>query len=210
MTSNASGSWGCGAYSGKEWFMLPWVSPHSTLPHYSQRTGANCSSSSIMGQVMERQACWGAVRQLSSGDIISQGTEAIHLMRCLVHLASRGEFLLQAVHVRGSDNVLADAISQNNVALFHSLHPQARPATGGSTRRTAGCAVPAGPRLDIQKLDRSVELYFRNGLANSTHTKTTTYASGKRRYIQFCHSNNFPPLPTSELLLKSFYLSPSQ
>ena len=46
-----------------------------------------------------------------------------------------------------------------------------------------------------------MELYFRSGLANSTQK---SYASGKRRYIQFCHSNNFPPLPTSELLLSRF------
>ena len=27
MTSHASGSWGCGAYSGPHWFMLQWVGP---------------------------------------------------------------------------------------------------------------------------------------------------------------------------------------
>ena len=27
MTSDASGSWGCGAYSGPHWFMLQWVGP---------------------------------------------------------------------------------------------------------------------------------------------------------------------------------------
>ena len=42
--------------------------PHSKLPHYSQGTGTNCSRSSVVVQVMERQASWGAVRQLSSGE----------------------------------------------------------------------------------------------------------------------------------------------
>ena len=27
LTSDASGSWGCGVYTGGEWFMLPWDGP---------------------------------------------------------------------------------------------------------------------------------------------------------------------------------------
>ena len=110
--------------------MLPWVGPilrcHITVKELApivvaaalwckswrgKLVGVRCDNSAVV-------------------NIINQGTsrspEAMHLMRCLAHLAARGEFRLREVHVRGSDNVLADAISRNNVALFHFyIHRQA-------------------------------------------------------------------------------------
>ena len=55
--------------------------------------------------------------------------------------------------------------------------------------------------MDLQELDRSVEFFFRNGLANSTQR---TYNSAKKRYIMFCSSVNLPPLPVTEQLLCRF------
>lgn len=52
--------------------------------------------------------------------------------------------------------------------------------------------------MDLQELDRSVEFYFRNGLANSTQR---SYNSAKKRYACFCRSKNITPLPASEHLL---------
>ena len=34
---------------------------------------------------------------------------------------------MQATHVRGTDNVSADALSRDNATLFHILNPQAYP-----------------------------------------------------------------------------------
>ncbi len=61
--------------------------------------------------------------------IVNSGTSknphAMNLVRCLSFLAATYEFRMSAVHMRGIHNTLADALSRNNLNLFHSLHPQA-------------------------------------------------------------------------------------
>ena len=50
-------------------------------------------------------------------------------------------------------------------------------------------------RLDLQRLDDTVERYFRNGLAGSTRK---AYDSAKRRYTEFAAKHGRQPLPASE------------
>ena len=67
--------------------------------------------------------------------IVNRGTsknqEAMHLIRCLAFIRARFEFHIHALHIKGGENTLADALSRNNLKLFHSLYPQAysSPAT---------------------------------------------------------------------------------
>ena len=42
----------------------------------------------------------------------------MHLLRCLFFNRARFKFSLQAVHIEGTDNTLADAVSCNNHALL--------------------------------------------------------------------------------------------
>ena len=60
LTSDASGSWGCVAFVGQQWFMLLWAGP----PHYCQRAGPNRSGGTGMGTGLERQDSPSALRQL--------------------------------------------------------------------------------------------------------------------------------------------------
>ena len=58
-------------------------------------------------------------------NIVNHGTsknrDAMHLARCLAFIAAKFEFHIVAVHIKGTLNVQADALSRNNLALFHSL-----------------------------------------------------------------------------------------
>ena len=56
---------------------------------------------------------------------MSRNHQAANLMRCLTFLSAVYQFKLLATHVRGIHNILADALSRNNLHLFHSLNPQA-------------------------------------------------------------------------------------
>ena len=49
----------------------------------------------------------------------SRTPRIMHLLRCLFFNRARFEFSLQAVHIEGTDNTLADAVSCNNHALLH-------------------------------------------------------------------------------------------
>ena len=55
-------------------------------------------------------------------------SDSMHLMRCLTFLKAKFHFELYASHIRGSDNVLVDALSRDNLHYFMSHHPQARQA----------------------------------------------------------------------------------
>lgn len=84
----------------------------------------------------------------------------MQLMRCLAFLMAQGDFYMVATHIKGTDNTLADALSRDNVPLFHSLHPQAEPQP---------VAIPEA-MLDLVFL-REPEWTCRNwtGLWNSTY-----------------------------------------
>ena len=55
----------------------------------------------------------------------AQDVTLTHLMQCLAFLAACHGFHFSSVHVPGRLNKAADALSHNNLTLFHSLLPQA-------------------------------------------------------------------------------------
>ena len=75
---------------------------------YSQR--AQCDNTTV-------------VEIVNSGPCLEP--EAMHLRRCLAFLEAQFQFYIWATHIRGPDNLLADALSRNKTSLFHSLYPQA-------------------------------------------------------------------------------------
>jgi len=129
LTSDASGSWGCGAFSGPEWFQLKWAGPIATA-HIAVKE---------MVPIVIAAALWGSkwkgktVRALCDNSavvaIINQGSsrdqDIMHLRRCLAFLEAKFEFHICASHIKGGDNTRADALSWNNLPLFTSLHTQA-------------------------------------------------------------------------------------
>ena len=52
----------------------------------------------------------------------------MHLMRCLVFIMAKFNFVVSAKHIKGADNDLADALSRNNRAYFLSNYPQVQPS----------------------------------------------------------------------------------
>ena len=102
------------------------------------------------------------------------------------------------LHVEGRLNVAADALSRDNLSLFRYHVPDAHPSP---TQGAGGVAGNSAARLDLQKLEETVQFYFTKGLAQST---LRTYRSGKDRYLKFCSQAILNPLPVSEQVLCSF------
>ena len=148
LTSDASGSWGCGAFSGSRWFMLPWTK--ETEPYHI--TAKELVPIVIAGAVWGRQ--WRGTTVLAHCDnlavvhIVNQGSsrnrDAMHLARCLAFITAKFEFHLTATHIKGANNVKADALSRDNLQLFRLLHPQAN---------LEGSLIPQ-PLLDLVLLSR--------------------------------------------------------
>ena len=129
-TSDASGSWGCGAMSSEShWFQLQWP------PHLMSASIAFKE----MIPVVISAAIWG--HQWSGKHVLfrcdnmavvavlnhrtARDKPLAHLSCCLFFFAAFHKVTLSAEHVAGVDNTLADALSRNNLPLFRSLHPQA-------------------------------------------------------------------------------------
>ena len=124
--------------------------------------------------------------------------EVAHLLRCLAFIMARFNIRLQATHIPGILNDIADALSRNNMSTFFSLVPQADkhpliiPSSNDLSPR------PTATGLDRATLDRAVEHYFSKGLAPAT---SQVYQAGIKRYVELCHHLSTPPTPASEELL---------
>lgn len=129
MTSDASGSWGCGAFCGRRWFQLEWSgfleSAHITIKELVPIV--------LGAAVWGRDWCGLSVRALCDNAAVvsiinwgnSQEREVMHLMRCLAFIQAKCRFSLFASHIKGSNNDLADALSRDNKTYFLSHYPQA-------------------------------------------------------------------------------------
>ena len=97
VTADASGNWGCGALSDKEWFQLPWEgnlgSSHITIKELTLMVIAVA----VWGKkwkghtILLRSDNMATVNILNSGT--SHNSEAMHLMRCLALSRLDGRFL---------------------------------------------------------------------------------------------------------------------
>ena len=66
----------------------------------------------------------GAVAVVNSG--YSQVTSIMHLLRCLFFIRAHFQVQLRATHTTGAKNLIADAISRNNMPRFFSQVPEAQ------------------------------------------------------------------------------------
>ena len=130
ITSDASGSWGCGAFFEEKWFQLQW--DHSSSPHHITIkellpivVGAAVWGREWSGKTI-RARCdnMAAVHILRSRR--SKDPEAMHLVRCLCLIECTFNFTLVSQHLPGRHNGLADALSRDNLSYFLSNYPQAQ------------------------------------------------------------------------------------
>ena len=76
------------------------------------------------------------------------------------------------------------------------------PTTSIPNSSHAGTVVSAGSSgLDLQRLEGRLQQFLSVGIADST---ACSYASGQRRYLQYCNQFRQPPFPASEHLLMLF------
>ena len=134
VLSDTSGSWGCGAFTVQagEWLQLSWpqgwghvnIAVKELLPVV------------LAAAVWERQ--WAGQHVLFISDnmavvstLSAQSTRKTmlsHLLRCLFFWEARFNFSHSAEHLAGKLNTAANALSRNNLSVFHSLTPQVKAA----------------------------------------------------------------------------------
>ena len=131
LTSDASGSWGCGAFYANSWFQLQWpaasIDYHITVKELLPIVIA----AGIWGAQWANQSVVCRCDNEAVVHIINTGTSkdptVMCLMRCLYFIVAKFDMILSAVHLAGSANGLADALSRNHLEKFFANHPQANP-----------------------------------------------------------------------------------
>ena len=138
FTSDASGSWGCGASYGNQWFQYSWDAKAQLL-HIAVKElvpivmaaavwGHNWKGSSITCYC-DNQTVVAVMNSRSSRD-----RHLMHLLRCLFFYEARGQFKLLCSHIPGIHNGRADDLSRNNLSAFLLKVP---------TANKSAAAIPA-------------------------------------------------------------------
>ncbi len=143
LTSDASGSWGCGAYSQAAWFQYQWSAATTEYHITAKELLPIVIAAAIWGKAWAGKSILCRCDNEAVVYIINSGTSkdptVMGLMRCLYFICAKFNLLISAVHLAGIANSLADALSRNKLPIFLLNHPQANQAPS---------PIPA-PLLDI-------------------------------------------------------------
>ena len=168
LTSDASGSWGCGAISSTgEWFSFQWPPAWSVVNIMTKELFPLVVACAIWGDhwhgkvihcMRDNAAVVAIIRSRSSKDDL-----VMHLVRALFYFSAWNDIHLSVEHIAETSN-LADSLSRNNIPLL--------------IRQVPSAAMDPLPILAevcqlilhdwTSDLDNTVEFYFKQGLTQST------------------------------------------
>ena len=131
IQTDASGSWGCGAYFQGQWFQLPWDQAWFSANIMAKELVPIILSTAVWGpQIQGSQVHYqcdnsSVVAALSKGS--AKETVVMQLLRCLWFFIAHYDIHISCEHIAGSKNIAADHLSRNNLSSFFSSSPQASP-----------------------------------------------------------------------------------
>ena len=128
VISDASGSWGCGAFvSNLGWFQLQWPDSWQTTNIAAKELVPIVIAAALWGHHWSGAGVCFRSDNMAVVSILSTRTSRhqllMHLLHCLTFYAAYFRFTMKATHIPGTLNTAADAISRNNIPLFLSLVP---------------------------------------------------------------------------------------
>ena len=129
--SDALGSWGCSAVQDHHWLQLKWTPKFQHLSIAIKELIPVVLATATFGYQWSGKVAQFVVDNSAVVEVVkltySKETYMMHLIRLLVFFAARFNFWFTASHIPGKQNILADALSRNNVSLFLLQAPQAAP-----------------------------------------------------------------------------------
>ena len=157
ITSDASGRWGCGAFTdGGEWFQFRWPAEWEGVHITSKQLLPIVAACAVWGSLWQgctvRCLCDNAavVAIIRSGS--SRDPCVMHLMRCLFFFVAHYQLVLSPVHIPGKQNEAADNLSRDALSLFPADSGRKtgpNPARG----RPDGGAGDSSAGLDVGELE---------------------------------------------------------
>ena len=129
--TDASGTWGCGAFLDPMWFHLEWSDRLRPLSIAVKEMFPVVLAAATFGDQWAGKVVQFVVDNMAVVEVIkatySKDLHMMHLIRLLVFFASKYNFWFTATHIPGKLNVAADALSRNNMSVFFMQAPQAAP-----------------------------------------------------------------------------------
>ena len=130
IQTDASGSWGCGAFFQGDWLQWQWPDEWAPIPIMAKELVPILLSSAVWGtqlahtRVLFQCDNTGVVAAVKKGS--SKDNRVMHLLRCLWFFTAYYDISITIEHIAGVANIAADHLSRNNSHLFFSSYPQAR------------------------------------------------------------------------------------
>lgn len=130
--TDASGSFGCGAIWGGHWLQLQWALIFREEAIAQKELVPIVLACMIWGRQWQGSTIhfhcdnMAVVQVVNSG--YSRDKQLMRLVRCLFFIRAAWQIELHVSHIPGSENILADAISRNNLSLLFLKAPQADPS----------------------------------------------------------------------------------
>ena len=135
VTSDAAGSWGCGAYSENHWFQLKWTPMAATHSIAFLELVPIIISGLVWGKYWRGSHVLCRCDNFATVEIIqsrySRDDNLMHLLRCLFFAEAAFNFSYIPRHLPGRLNEVADALSRNNLspALLQANGLEPEPTT---------------------------------------------------------------------------------
>ena len=130
VTSDASGSWGCGAFSDSgQWFQCEWQGAWSDVHITAKELLPIVIACALWGKEWQGKTVKCYSDNAAVVSIIRSGRSkhdlSMHLMRSLSLFTAKYEVVLMEEYLPGRLNEAADAISRGNLPLFFRQVPTA-------------------------------------------------------------------------------------
>ena len=132
VTSDASGNWGCGAFTDTgAWFQLRWPEAWKDIHITVKELLPIIIGAAVWGRNWRGKSVRWLCDNAAAVAIVNSGKSsverAMHLLRCLVFLLAKFNVNLVGHHIPGVENGAADALSRDRLPLFHAQVPKAQP-----------------------------------------------------------------------------------
>ena len=129
VTTDASGAWGCGGWTGTEWFQLAWdiksMKLHITIKELIPILIAVMTWGKKWRGYTVVVFCDNEAIVTVLGSRYCKEPTLMHMLRVLFFAEAHFQFRLVAQHIPGTCNALADHLSRNQLSKFHKKFPSA-------------------------------------------------------------------------------------
>lgn len=131
IQTDASGSWGCGAFFQGQWLQWQWPRDWAPIAIMAKELVPIVLGCAVWGPQLAHKTVLFQCDNMGVVAAVTKGAAkeelVMHLLRSLWFFAAHFDIFITIEHIAGTSNQAADQLSRFNMQLFFSSNPQARP-----------------------------------------------------------------------------------